>query len=146
MSHKNLLIDRCFKRWIYLPAWIVARGFIELSPILIGLLVGFRCLGTGEPTVGVEHSEDKPESRASSPFRFDETRFSSSTTAFPLAIRGLPVKTVRFFAPLDDSITLVQTVCATIENILFHRISLLTYFIIIIIIIFFLRRHYGTDY
>lgn len=90
----------------------MARGFIELSPTLIGLLVVFRCLGTGEPTVGVEHSEDKPESRASSPFRLDDTPFSSST------IRGLPVKTVRFFAPLEGSITLGSF--HEIENILFH--------------------------
>ena len=119
----------------YLPVWLVKRDFTEEVAILIGLLVVFRCLGIGDPTVGVEDSEDKPESRPSSPFRLEARPASSSTSALPLArsARSLPVKTVRFFAPLDTSdadeaITLDQPLYTIVQTLVSHRFSLFTYF------------------
>lgn len=104
--------------------------------MLIGLLVALRCLGTGDPTVGVEDSDDKPESRPSSPFRLDASpSFSSSTFALALATRGLPVKTVRFFAPFDDSdvddaIALDYQLRATVRILVSHRSRFSNYFLL----------------
>lgn len=67
----------------------------------MGLLEAFRCLGTGEPIVGVELSEDNPESRPSSQCSLDASL--DSCFVFPLGAWDLPVKVVRFLAPLDPS-------------------------------------------
>lgn len=81
------------------------RGIEVGLAILIVLLMAFRCLGIGDPVVGVEHSDDNPESRASSPFQVVAVAglFSLSMVVIPLATRYLPGKTVRLFAPLDAS-------------------------------------------
>lgn len=128
-------IDQRSEKRSYLPIWLVARGFSKEAAMLIGLLVALRCLGTGDPTVGVEDSDDKPESRPSSPFRLDASPFSSSTFALALATRGLPVKTVRFFAPFDDSdvddaIALDYQLRATVRILVSHRSRFSNYFLL----------------
>ena len=128
-------IDQRSEKRSYLPIWLAARGFTKEAAMLIELLVVLRCLGTGDPTVGVEDSDDKPESRPSSPFRLDASPFSSSTFALALATRGLPVKTVRFFAPFDDSdvddaIALDYQLRATVRILVSHRSRFSNYFLL----------------
>lgn len=87
--------------FVYLPELFLARRAADAAPatppatwLLLLLLNAFGCRGGGDPFVGVELSEERPESRPSSPTAF-------SRLGAELRVRdGRPV---RLLAPFESS-------------------------------------------
>lgn len=84
---------------LYLPELFLARRAADAALATLEtwlLLGGFGCRGGGDPFVGVELSEERPESRPSSPTAPPFSRFAAA----PWLRVGKPV---RLLAPFEFS-------------------------------------------